>query len=123
MSTDGTRRRSCVCSAIVAAAAASLVEPISAAACTPDRETQAHLAVVEREPGYSLVALRACPEQYCPSFGRWLLIFGTTANVAAVAMICPAELAAICAVETTAICALQAPLSSMVTSAPANYPR
>jgi len=58
------------------AAALVVVEITSAAACDPDQEARAHVAVVEREPGYSITALRACPDRYCASFGRRLLIFG-----------------------------------------------
>jgi hypothetical protein len=125
MSIDGTQRRTSrsICSAVIAAAAVSLAEPTSATACTPDQEAQAHVAIVGREPGYALAALRACPDRYCPSFGRRLLIFEMTANVATVAAICPRELAAICAVEATTICALQTPLSGMVTADPASYPQ
>jgi hypothetical protein len=124
--TDSTRRRiaRCICSVTISAAAALVVAEItSAAACDPDQEARAHVAVVEREPGYSITALRACPDRYCASFGRRLLIFGMTANVATVAKICPAELAAICAADVTTICSLQAQQSNRVTAAPANYPQ
>jgi hypothetical protein len=47
------------------------------------------------EAGYSITALRACPDRYCASFRRRLLIFGMTANGATVAKICPAELAVV----------------------------
>ena len=125
MSIDGTQDRTSrsICLAIIAAATVSLTEPTSAAACAPDQEAKAHVAVVGREPGYALAALRACPDRYCPSFGRRLLIFEMTANVATVAAICPAELAAICAAEVTTICALQAPPSGMVTADPVNPPQ
>jgi len=124
MSIAGTQRRTSrsICSAIIAAATAPLAEPMSAAACAPEQEAQAHVAVVGREPGYALAALRACPDRYCPSFGRRLLIFGMTANVATVAADCPAELATICAAEATTICALKVPSSGMVTADPAKYP-
>ena len=124
MSTDGAQRRIArsFCSAIISAALPPLVGITSAAACDPDREARAHVAVVEREPGYLITALRACPDRYCPSFGRRLLIFGMTANVATVATICREELATVCATETTSICALQAPRSGSVATAPANYP-
>ena len=46
-----------------------------------------------------------------------LLIFGMTADVAAVATIRPAELAAICAAEITIICTLRAQPSDRVTAA------
>ena len=124
MSTDGAQRRIArsFCSAIISAALAPFVGITSAAACDPNQEARAHVAVVEREPRYSITALRACPDRYCPSFGRRLLIFGMTANVATVATICPEELATVCATETTSICALQAPRSGSVATAPANYP-
>jgi|SRR6516162_516835 hypothetical protein len=122
MSTDGTRRRIArsFCSAIVSTALVPLVGITSVAACSPEQEGQAHVAVIGREPGYSLAALRACPDRYCPSFGRRLLIFGMTANVATVATICPEEVATVCAAEATTICALQAPPSGSVAAAPSN---
>jgi hypothetical protein len=123
MSTDGTQRHvaGSICLAIIAAAVTSVVVGITpAAACDPGQEARAHVAVVEREPSYSITALRACPDRYCASFGRRLLIFGMTANVATVAKICPAELAAICAEEVTTICARQAQPSERVTAAPAS---
>ena len=113
-----------ICLSIIAAVVTSVVlGSAPAAACDPDQETRAHVAVVEREPGYSITALRACPDRYCASFGRRLLIFGMTANVATVALICPGELAAICAAEVTPVCALQAQQSGMMTSVPGNYPQ
>src|SRR5215475_7653107 len=53
-----------------------------------DEEVQA-ISLSSSEPGYALKGLRACPDRYCASFGRWLLIFGMLANVATVATICP----------------------------------
>jgi hypothetical protein len=85
MSTDGTQRHvaGSICLAIIAAAVTSVVVGITpAAACDPGQEARAHVAVVEREPSYSITALRACPDRYCASFGRRPLIFGMTANVA-----------------------------------------
>jgi hypothetical protein len=114
VSTDGARLSSVT---ISAAAALAVVELTSAAACDPDQDARAHVAVVEREPGYSITALQACPDRYCASFGRRLLIFGMTANVATVAKICPAELAAICASEVTTICILQSPRGAQTFSA------
>ena len=110
MCTDGTRRRM---AAISAAGALVVVYITSAAACDPDQEARAHVAVAEREP-----ALRACPDRYCASFGRRLLIFKMTANVATVAMICPVELAAICAADRTSIGTLQAQPSDKVLRLP-----
>jgi hypothetical protein len=121
VSRDGTERRIAGCSVTISAAVALKIT--SAAACDPDQEARAHVAVVEREPGYSITALRACSDRCGASFGRRLLIFGMTANVATVAKICPAELAAICAAEVTTICTLQAQPSDRVTAAPANYPQ
>jgi hypothetical protein len=124
---DGTQRRIAryICPVSISAAVALVVVEIkSATACGADQEARAHVAVVEREPGYSITALRACPDRYCASFGRRLLIFGMTANVATVAKICPAELATICAAEVTTICSLQeARPSDKVTAAPRNYPQ
>jgi hypothetical protein len=111
------------CLAMIAMATAPLAQATSAVACSRDKEVQAHIAIVEREPGYALTALRACPDRYCASFGRRLLIFGMTANVATVATICPAELAAICATEVATICALQAQPPDRVTAAPATRPQ
>jgi hypothetical protein len=74
MSTERRIARS-FCS-VCSVALAPFVEITSAAACDPDQETRAHVAVLEREPGYSITALRACPDRYCASFGRRLLIFG-----------------------------------------------
>ena len=97
-----------------------LAEPTPAAACSLDQETHAHVAIVVREPAYALAAIRACPDRYCASLGRRLLIFGMTANVATIATICPAELAAICAAEVTSICALLPPSAGMGTVQPTN---
>jgi hypothetical protein len=106
----------CLCLAITAVTTV----PVPAAACDPDQEAHAHIAIVGRGPGYALTALRACPDRYCASFGRRLLIFGMTADVATVATICPTELATICAAEKVPVCDLLPASAGMRTTDPAN---